>query len=157
MTALRDFASEMHAGLLAAVDRRVDAVRRYVLSVPMLHNVLTRLALSLGIRPWLIDIACGLELIMWGVSVVLHPHCFQRSHALNLFAPIRLPLGAMVLLVGALQLWAALLKLVRIRQAAAFLGLMLMAGLASEMQVAMGVAVYAGWALAEAMIVVRIY
>lgn len=120
---------------------------------PMVRRVLA----GFVIRPWLIDIGCGVAAMQWGLWVGLHNESVAMSRSFVRFNPVLRELACLVFLAGALQFWFALLKMPRSRQGIALIKVTLWVGIASGISIASGQAAYAGYALLDMLILVRAY
>ena len=112
---------------------------------------------SLFKRPWLTDIACAFEEVVWGVSVHCNPHAVIHRSGFASLAPIIRQVDLFAIAVGLSTLVAAVLKLHRTRQVTSACGLILFGGLTLGVSTITGRASYMGWTLACFLIVLRIY
>ncbi len=121
------------------------------------HPLLDRIVVGFTIRPWLIDIGCGMCSVWWGFWVLLHHGEVAMSRGFVMFRPIIGELSSFVLILGVLQVIIAIMKNRTRRTLIAMVSVVLWSGLAIGVQSAAGQGAYTGHALLNALIILRAY
>ena len=117
--------------------------------------VRTRVYQSLSVRPWSVDIGCGLAALGWGIWVGIHNEQVAIHGGFNLFKPIIQQLSVISGVLGAAQLVVSLLKLHQARQLFALVGVILWGGIAMGLTAYSGQAAYTGYMLFDLLILTR--
>lgn len=114
-----------------------------------------RIYTSLTVRPWVSDIGLGIVTMWWGFWVGLHHEQVAMAAGFAVFRPILPWLAGFIFILGALQIWFALVKDIRGRQIVSLIGMSVWGGITSGLTVASGQAAYSGYVVFNALILLR--
>ena len=138
---------------LLAVDDLWSSWKTWLRARPVLARVID----GFTVRPWLIDIGCGLCSLWWGLWVGLHHQEVAMSPGFSEFRPVVPQLSAAVFLLGALQILIAIVKNRTHRTLIAMVSVVIWSGLAIGVRSAAGQGAYTGHALLNILIIVRAF
>ncbi len=123
----------------------------------MSESLATRIRYSLHERPWMLDIAVGAWTMGWATWVGLHTNFTVYHAGFRRFASIMPGLTVLVFILGAVQLWSALIKWRHPRSPSALTGMVIWGGFICGVTTPSGQAAYALPTLLNFLILLRCY